>query len=96
MRVFDRATRELGRAGGKPIRRPRDIVNLSIDVADQVCGDAVDSGSYVGRQSELINATAAYRVLEAEIVETMLRESHLATKSELDGPAVCCASCAGR
>jgi hypothetical protein len=85
MRVFDRATRELGRAAAKPIRTPRDMVSLSIDVADQVFGEAFDSDSYIESQGELINATAAYRALEAEIVQILLKGSHLATKSELDG-----------
>ena len=84
MRVFERLTRELWRADGETIRRPRDIVNRSIDVADQVFGKAFDSDSYLELQGELTNATAAYRVREAEIVEILLKGSHLATKSELD------------
>jgi hypothetical protein len=87
MRVFERLTRELWRGEGEPIRTPRDMVNLSIDVADQVFGEVFNSDSYLERQRELVNATAAYRVREAEIAEVVLKGSHLATKSELDETA---------
>jgi polyhydroxyalkanoate synthesis regulator phasin len=84
--VLEGLTREmLGRTReGPSAQHPRAVLSVSVDLADRIFGELFRSPRFVEAQRALLDAVAASRVREGELIEDMASNGHLATRRELD------------
>ncbi len=84
--VFEELTREmLGRSrDGLSAQHPRVLLSVSVDLADRIFGEMFRSPRYVEAQRALLDAVAASRVREGELIEDLASSAHVATRRELD------------
>lgn len=84
--VFERFVQELVAHGekGELVQGLRGLLFLWADICDRVLGEVFRSEDYIRIQNRLVNTAAAYRRLEVEIVEALLKTSHVPTRGELD------------
>jgi polyhydroxyalkanoate synthesis regulator phasin len=83
--VLEGLTREM-LAGNRDAlsAQPRALLSVSVDVADRIFAEMFRSPRYVEAQRLLLDAVAASRVREGELVEDIASSGHLATRRELD------------
>lgn len=81
--LFDAMMRETV-ASGLTAHDPRAVLAASVDVADRVFAETFRSPRYVEAQRQLLEATAASRVREGELIEDIAAGGHVATRRELD------------
>jgi class III poly(R)-hydroxyalkanoic acid synthase PhaE subunit len=84
--VYETLSREmLGRiAGGPSAQQPRALLSQSVEVADRVFAETFRSARYIEAHQGLLDAVAASRVREGELIEEMASTGHLATRREID------------
>ena len=66
------------------VDHPRALLALSVAVADKVFGETFRSDRYLEAQRQLLDALAASRERERELVEDMASGGHIATRAEID------------
>lgn len=74
---------EKGKKGEK-ISSVRELNRLWLDSADKVFTEMYASGEYLKVQAELSKTGMTFRILQHELVEVMLKNMNLPTRSELD------------
>jgi hypothetical protein len=69
---------------GEPIKSVRDLNRLWLDSADKVFTEMYVSEAYLKAQRELSSSGMTYKILQQEVVELVLKNLNLPTRSELD------------
>jgi len=69
---------------GETVPSVKTLLFLWIEVVDRVFTNVFRSEEYIRIQGNLVNTATAYRIREREIVDTFLKASHIASRSELD------------
>lgn len=69
---------------GEPVEGLRELLSLWIDTVDEAFLVVFGSDEYVRLQGQLVNTAMAYRIHERQIVEEILKISHVPSRSELD------------
>jgi polyhydroxyalkanoate synthase subunit PhaE len=69
---------------GEPIKSVRSLNRLWLDSADKVFTEMYVSEAYLKAQRELSSAGMTYKILQQEVVELVLKNLNLPTRSELD------------
>ncbi len=69
---------------GKPVESVRDLVRLWTTAADKSFDQVFRSERYAEVQGRFVSSYMDYRVKEQEIVDEMLKYSHIPTRSEMD------------
>jgi polyhydroxyalkanoate synthase subunit PhaE len=84
--VFEELTREmLGHSrDGLSAQHPRALLSVSVDLADRIFAEMFRSPRFVEAQRQLLDAVAASRVREGELIEDLASTGHVATRRELD------------
>lgn len=84
--VFEALTREMLARGGEALsaQQPRALLSNSVDLADRIFAEMFRSPRFVEAQRQLLDAVAASRAREGELIEDMASAGHVATRRELD------------
>jgi polyhydroxyalkanoate synthesis regulator phasin len=84
--VFEELAREMLRRSrdGFSAQHPRALLSVSVDLADRIFAEMFRSPRYVEAQRQLLDAVAASRLREGELIEDMASSAHVATRRELD------------
>ena len=69
---------------GEPVQSLRQLLFQWIDVIDQMFAKHFRSEDYIRLQGHLLNTAMTYRLRERDIVEAVLKTSHLPARSEVD------------
>ena len=69
---------------GEPIEDLRQLLFQWLDIVDEVFLGLFRSEEYIRMQGQLVNSAMTYRIHEREIVESLLKISHIPSRSELD------------
>ncbi|MBI4400708.1 MAG: class III poly(R)-hydroxyalkanoic acid synthase subunit PhaE [Nitrospirae bacterium] len=69
---------------GEPVEGLRQLLSLWIDTVDEAFLAVFSSEEYARLQGHLVNTAMAYRIHERQIVEELLKISHVPSRSELD------------
>ncbi len=77
-RVFEETLRE-----ARP-DHPRALFTLSVELADRVFSETFRSPRFLETQRQLLEAVAACRMRERELVEDFASVGHVATRAEID------------
>jgi class III poly(R)-hydroxyalkanoic acid synthase PhaE subunit len=84
--VFEALAGEMVRHSrdGPPAQHPRALLSHSVELADRVFAETFRSPRYIEAHRGLLDAVAASRVRDGELIEEMASTGHLATRRELD------------
>ena len=69
---------------GETVPGVRQLLSLWVEVVDHTFTEVFRSEEYILLQGQLVNAATTYRIREREIVDSFLKASHVASRSELD------------
>jgi poly[(R)-3-hydroxyalkanoate] polymerase subunit PhaE len=69
---------------GEPIKGLRELLSLWIETVDEAFLAVFGSPEYVRLQGQLVNTAMTYRIHERQIVEALLKISHVPYRSEMD------------
>lgn len=84
MRAFERMLKALNDPGGAPLKSPRDVINLWLDVANEELLEMHHHPDFLEAQRKMTRAAAEYRLAEQELAEIFCALHHIPTRTEVD------------